>query len=70
MLNKLFEKLSGKKVYGISALGAIAALATLFGHPLPIGPLLTDQEAWTLLYTTGLVAAGRSTIGNLIKKIG
>lgn len=70
MLNKLFEKLSGKKVYGISALGAIAAVAALLGHPLPFGPMLSDQDAWGLLYTTGLVAAGRSTIGTLIKKIG
>lgn len=70
MLGKLFEKLQGKKVYGIALLGAAAAIMTLVGHPLPLGPQMTDQEAWNMLYTSGLVAAGRSTIQKLIHKNG
>lgn len=70
MLNKILEKLSGKKVYGIALLGAVAAVMTLAGHPLPFGPALTDHEAWDLLYTSGLVAAGRSTFTKLIHKQG
>lgn len=70
MLGKIFEKLQGKKVYGIALLGAIAAVMTLAGHPLPFGPQLSDQEAWNMLYTSGLVAAGRSTIQKMIHKEG
>lgn len=70
MLGKLFDKLQGKKVYGIALLGAAAAVMTLIGHPLPFGPSLSDQDAWNLLYSSGLVAAGRSAIQKLIHKNG
>jgi len=68
MLKKLFDKLQGKKVYGIALLGAVAAVMSMAGHPIPGIPAMTDQEAWNMLYTSGLVAAGRSTIQKLIHK--
>lgn len=73
MFKKLFEKviinkMDGYKVHGVSALGALAAIAALSGHPLPVGPALTDAQAWALLWSSGLFSAFRSAIRKLIDK--
>jgi hypothetical protein len=60
---KWFE---GKKVYGIAVIGALTALASLVGHPIPGVPTMTDQEAGALLMGSGVAAAFRSALARLM----
>lgn len=73
MFKKLFEKIvtnkmDGYKVHGVAVLGAVSAIAALLGHPLPIGPAMTDAQAWALLWGSGLASAFRDTARKLIHK--
>jgi len=60
---KWFE---GKKVYGIAVIGALTALASLAGHPIPGVPTMTDAEAGALLMGSGVAAAFRSALARLM----
>ena len=65
MLDSLFAKISGYKVYGLAIIGILAGLVGHFWGPVDVGaiqiPSFTWPEFWKLVWECGLLIAGRST---------